>query len=51
MITIHAYTNNQRILDLIDKDLRRIWAAAMILCRPAPGYRHGRARGDFYAHL
>jgi glyceraldehyde 3-phosphate dehydrogenase len=29
MTTVHAYTNDQRILDLMHKDLRRARAAAM----------------------
>jgi len=29
MTTVHAYTNDQRILDLVHKDLRRARAAAM----------------------
>jgi len=29
MVTIHSYTNDQRILDLIHKDLRRARAGAL----------------------
>src|SRR3972149_6229939 len=37
MTTIHAYTNDQSILDLPHKDLRRARAAAINLIRPWPG--------------
>jgi len=35
MTTIHSYTNDQKILDLPHKDLRRARAAAMLQSRPS----------------
>lgn len=37
MTTIHAYTNDQRILDLVHKDLRRARAAAMSIIPTTTG--------------
>ena len=37
MTTIHAYTNDQRILDLVHKDLRRARAAAMSIIPTSTG--------------
>ena len=37
MTTVHAYTNDQRILDLPHKDLRRARAAAMNIIPPSTG--------------
>jgi glyceraldehyde 3-phosphate dehydrogenase len=37
MTTIHAYTNDQRILDLVHKDLRRARAAAMSMIPTTTG--------------
>jgi glyceraldehyde 3-phosphate dehydrogenase len=37
MTTIHAYTNDQRILDLMHKDLRRARAAAMNIVPTSTG--------------
>ena len=37
MTTIHAYTNDQRILDLVHKDLRRARAAAMSIIPTTSG--------------
>jgi len=37
MTTIHAYTNDQRILDLIHSDLRRARAAALNICPTTTG--------------
>ena len=36
MVTIHSYTNDQSILDLPHKDLRRARAAAMSMIPPPP---------------
>src|SRR6266571_2635182 len=44
MTTIHAYTNDQQILDLPHKDLRRARAAAINLIPTSTGA--ARARGD-----
>ena len=37
MTTVHAYTNDQNILDLVHKDLRRARAAAMSIIPTTPG--------------
>jgi glyceraldehyde 3-phosphate dehydrogenase len=37
MTTTHAYTNDQRILDLMHKDLRRARAAAMNIVPTSTG--------------
>ena len=37
MTTVHAYTNDQRILDLVHKDLRRARAAAMSIIPTSTG--------------
>ena len=37
MVTVHSYTNDQRILDLPHKDLRRARATARISFPPPPG--------------
>jgi len=37
MTTIHAYTNDQRTLDLVHKDLRRARAAALSIIPTTPG--------------
>ena len=37
MTTVHAYTNDQRISDLVHKDLRRARAAAMNIIPPTTG--------------
>src|SRR2546430_5340758 len=36
MTTVHAYTNDQNLLDLVHKDLRRARAAALNIVPPAP---------------
>ena len=57
MTTIHAYTNDQQILDLPHKDLRRARAAAINLiptstgAARAIGARHARAQGQGRRHL
>lgn len=37
MITVHAYTNDQRVLDLVHKDLRRARAAALSIIPTTTG--------------
>ncbi len=37
MTTVHSYTNDQRILDLVHKDLRRARAAALNIIPTSPG--------------
>src|SRR5690606_9586816 len=49
MTTIHSYTNDQRILDLIHKDLRRARAAAMNIVPTTTGA--ARAVGKVLPHL
>ena len=49
MTTIHAYTNDQRILDLPHKDLRRARAAAMSMIPTSTGA--AKAVGDVLPHL
>jgi glyceraldehyde 3-phosphate dehydrogenase len=49
MTTIHAYTNDQRILDLPHKDLRRARAAAMSMIPTSTGA--AKAVGDVMPHL
>jgi len=44
MTTIHSYTNDQQLLDLPHKDLRRARAAALSMIRRRRG-RQGRRRG------
>jgi glyceraldehyde 3-phosphate dehydrogenase len=39
MTTIHSYTNDQQLLDLPHKDLRRARAAALNMIRPRPARR------------
>ena len=43
MTTVHAYTNDQRIADMIHKDMRRARAGADL--RPVAGRGHPRATG------
>lgn len=49
MTTIHSYTNDQRILDLPHKDLRRARAAALSLIPTTTGA--ARAIGEVLPHL
>jgi glyceraldehyde 3-phosphate dehydrogenase len=49
MTTIHAYTNDQRILDLPHKDLRRARAAAMSMIPTSTGA--AKAVGEVLPHL
>jgi glyceraldehyde 3-phosphate dehydrogenase len=49
MLTIHAYTNDQRILDQIHKDLRRARAAAMSMIPTTTGA--ARAVGEVLPEL
>src|SRR3546814_10667555 len=37
MLTVHAYTNDQKILDQVHKDLRRARAAAVSMIPPTTG--------------
>ena len=43
MTTVHAYTNDQRILDLVHSDLRRARAAAMSIIPTTTGAAHAVA--------
>ena len=49
MTTIHSYTNDQRILDLPNKDLRRCRAAAMSMIPTSTGA--AKAVGEVLPHL
>ena len=46
MTTVHSYTNDQRILDLPHKDLRRARAAAVSIIPTTTGSRKGDRSGD-----
>jgi glyceraldehyde 3-phosphate dehydrogenase len=46
MVTVHAYTNDQRVLDLPHKDLRRARAAAVNIIPTTTGAAKGDRRGD-----
>ncbi len=49
MTTVHAYTNDQRLLDLIHKDLRRARAAAINIIPTTTGA--ARAIGEIFPEL
>jgi glyceraldehyde 3-phosphate dehydrogenase len=49
MTTVHSYTNDQRILDLPHKDLRRARAAAMSIIPTTTGA--AKAIGDVIPEL
>ena len=46
MTTIHSYTNDQQLLDLPHKDLRRARAAALSMIPTTTGAALGHGRGD-----
>lgn len=49
MLTVHSYTNDQRILDLPHKDLRRARAAALSMIPTSTGA--AKAVGEVLPHL